>query len=96
MDDIKWVELSIFIAFFVLVTVLGFVAAGWRRAKLDHLDEWGLGGRKFGGWVTWFLIGGDLYTAYTFIAIPALVFSVGAIGFFAVPYTIVVYRKTRG
>src|SRR3954471_7172841 len=91
MDDIKWVELSIFIAFFVLVTVLGFVAARWRRAKLDHLDEWGLGGRKFGGWVTWFLIGGDLYTAYTFIAIPALVFSVGAIGFFAVPYTIVVY-----
>src|SRR4051794_7170936 len=91
MHDVKWLELAIFIFFFALVTVIGFVAARWRRAKLDHLDEWGLGGRRFGGWVTWFLLGGDLYTAYTFVAIPALVFGVGALGFFAVPYTIVLY-----
>ena len=71
--------------------MLGFVAARWRRAELDHLDEWGLGGRKFGTVVTWFLLGGDLYTAYTFIAVPALVFGAGAIGFFALPYTIMVY-----
>jgi SSS family solute:Na+ symporter len=56
-----------------------------------HLDEWGLGGRGFGTFVTWFLLGGDLYTAYTFIAVPALVFGVGATGFFAVPYTIIVF-----
>ncbi|MEA2137715.1 MAG: solute:Na+ symporter, family [Solirubrobacteraceae bacterium] len=83
--------LTIFVALFALVTVLGFVAARWRPAKLDHLDEWGLGGRRFGTLVTWFLLGGDLYTAYTFIAVPALVFGAGAIGFFALPYTIVVY-----
>jgi SSS family solute:Na+ symporter len=88
---VNGVELAIFIFFFLLVAVLGFAAARWRRAKLDHLDEWGLGGRNFGGWVTWFLIGGDLYTAYTFVAVPALVFGLGAVGFFAVPYTIVVY-----
>src|SRR5947199_3975556 len=89
---IKTVELVIFIALFALVTVLGFVAARWRRAAtLDHLDEWGLGGRNFGGWITWFLIGGDLYTAYTFVAVPALLYGAGALGFFAVPYTIVVY-----
>src|SRR5688572_22153440 len=41
--------------------------------------------------VTWFLLGGDLYTAYTFIAVPALVYGVGAMGFFAVPYTILIY-----
>ena len=71
---------------------MGFVAARWRRADdLEHLDEWGLGGRNFGAWITWFLLGGDLYTAYTFVAVPALVFGAGAIGFFAVPYTIVVY-----
>ena len=56
-----------------------------------HLDEWGLGGRSFGSWVTWFLVGGDLYTAYTFVAVPALLFGAGAVGFFAVPYTIIVY-----
>jgi solute:Na+ symporter, SSS family len=41
--------------------------------------------------ITWFLVGGDLYTAYTFIAVPALAFGVGAVAFFAVPYTIVIY-----
>jgi SSS family solute:Na+ symporter len=86
------VEFGIVIALFVLVTGIGFVAARWRRAgTLHHLDEWGLGGRSFGTWVTWFLVGGDLYTAYTFVAVPALVFGVGALGFFAVPYTIVAY-----
>lgn len=83
--------LAIFVVLFALVSVLGFVAARWRRAQLDHLDEWGLGGRRFGTLVTWFLLGGDLYTAYTFIAVPALVFGAGAIGFFALPYTIMVY-----
>ena len=63
----------------------------WRRGDLDLLHEWGLGGRRFGTLVTWFLIGGDLYTAYTFIAVPALAFGAGAIAFFAVPYTIVIY-----
>jgi solute:Na+ symporter, SSS family len=92
MGDIRTTELVIFILLFALVTVLGFVAARWRRAaSLEHLDEWGLGGRNFGAWVTWFLIGGDLYTAYTFVAVPALIFGAGASGFFAVPYTIVTY-----
>ena len=30
----------------------------------------GLGGRRFGMVVSWFLIGGDLYTAYTFYRSP--------------------------
>src|SRR5205814_10690451 len=74
------------------VTVVGFAAVRWRRTQsLAHLDEWGLGGRSFGSFVTWFLLGGDLYTAYTFVAIPALMYGAGALGFFAVPYTIIVY-----
>ncbi|GLY14377.1 solute:Na+ symporter, SSS family protein [Kineosporia sp. NBRC 101677] len=86
------VEIVVFVLLFTLVSVMGFVAARWRRAEsLDHLDEWGLGGRNFGAWITWFLLGGDLYTAYTFVAVPALVFSAGAIGFYAVPYTILIY-----
>jgi SSS family solute:Na+ symporter len=81
----------VFVALFLFVTWLGFVAARWRKADLNLLHEWGLGGRRFGTMVTWFLLGGDLYTAYTFIAVPALVFGKGAMGFFAVPYTIMIY-----
>ncbi|NNG39251.1 sodium:solute symporter [Flexivirga sp. ID2601S] len=85
--------LIVLIAIFLVVTVLGFMASRWRRAaSLDSLDEWGLGGRSFGTWITWFLLGGDLYTAYTFVAVPAAMFGAGAVsGFFAVPYTIIVY-----
>jgi len=93
-DNINWTALSVFIFFFALVTVIGFLASRWQRGgahKGAHLDEWGLGGRNFGAWITWFLVGGDFYTAYTVIAVPALVYAVGAYGFFALPYTILVY-----
>jgi solute:Na+ symporter, SSS family len=89
---INWTALSVFIFFFALVTVMGFLASRWQRGSGEaHLDEWGLGGRRFGTWITWFLVGGDFYTAYTVIAVPALVYAVGAYGFFALPYTILVY-----
>ncbi len=83
--------LAVFIILFAFVTVLGFMAARWKAGDLSHIMEWGLGGRQFSTFVTWFLLGGDLYTAYTFIAVPALAFGAGALAFFAVPYTIVVY-----
>src|SRR4051812_13872728 len=91
--DINWTALGVFVFFFALVTVMGFWASRWNRSKTEgaHLDEWGLGGRSFGTWITWFLVGGDFYTAYTVIAVPALVYAVGAYGFFALPYTILVY-----
>ena len=87
----NWTAIIVFVLLFGFVTILGFVAANWRRGDLDQLHEWGLGGRRFGSIVIWFLLGGDVYTAYTFIAVPALVFGAGAIGFFALPYTIIVY-----
>ena len=87
----NWPALIVFIALFAFVTILGFVAARWRPGDLTLLNEWGLGGRQFGTFVTWFLLGGDLYTAYTFIAVPSLVYGAGALGFFAVPYTIIAY-----
>src|SRR3954464_14643984 len=85
------VAVSIFIFLFLVVTVMGFAAARWRKADLASLDEWGLGGRGFGTFIAWFLIGGALYTAYPFIAVPATMYAGSAVGFFAVPYTIVVY-----
>jgi SSS family solute:Na+ symporter len=89
---VNGIALGVFVFFFIAVTVVGFMATRWRRADIsESLDEWGLGGRSFGTWVTWFLLGGDLYTAYTFVAVPAAIYAAGAAGFFAVPYTILVY-----
>jgi SSS family solute:Na+ symporter len=89
--QVNGIALVVFVLLFGFITWLGFAAARWRRGDLDQLHEWGLGGRRFGTVVTWFLVGGDIYTAYTFIAVPALAFGTGAVAFFAVPYTILIY-----
>jgi SSS family solute:Na+ symporter len=93
MSNVNAVTFTIVVVLFLVVTLVGFAAARWRRAEdMLHLNEWGLGGRSFGTFVAWFLLGGDLYTAYTFIAVPAAVFGAGAVtGFFAVAYTIIVF-----
>lgn len=94
---VDWVALSFLAAFFLIAAAVGFAARQWRRgrhasATWYDLDEWGLGGRGFGTVSLFFLLGGDLYTAYAFVAVPAAMFATGAVsGFFAVPYTIVVY-----
>jgi solute:Na+ symporter, SSS family len=88
---IHWEVVTIFVVLCLAVTVIGFLAARWHLADLNLIDEWGLAGRRFGTVVTWFLLGGDLYTAYTFVAVPALVFGTGAYGLFALPYTIILY-----
>jgi solute:Na+ symporter, SSS family len=92
-EGVDVVALTVVVLLFGVVTVMGFLAARWRSGHtMASLDEWGLGGRGFGTFVTWFLLGGDLYTAYTFVAVPAAMFATGAVaGFFAVPYTIVLY-----
>src|SRR5215472_6372081 len=91
MSMVRWDMLSIFIVVFAGVTILAFGAARWRQGDLNRLQEWGLAGRRFGTIVTWLLLGGDIYTAYTLIALPGLVFAVGAMGFYAIPYATLAY-----
>ncbi|HEV2376758.1 MAG TPA: sodium:solute symporter [Streptosporangiaceae bacterium] len=85
-------EFCIVILGFMLVIGVGVAASRWRRPEtMLALEEWGLGGRAFGNGVIFFLLGGDLYTAYTFVAIPALVYGVGAQGFFVVAFAVIAY-----
>jgi SSS family solute:Na+ symporter len=91
-SHVHTVPFTILVVLFLAVTVIGFGAARWRPGEDPmHLNEWGLGGRGFGTFISWFLLGGDIYTAYTLIAVPALVYAVGAAGFYALAYQIVVY-----
>jgi SSS family solute:Na+ symporter len=88
---INWEMLGVFIVVFTAVSILAFRAARWRPGDLNRLQEWGLAGRRFGTLASWFLLGGDVYTAYSFIAVPGLVFASGALGFFAIPYLVLAY-----
>ena len=85
------VTLIVFFVLFLLVAAMGLLGGRWRAGDLSQLTEWGLGGRRFGTVITWFLLGGDLYTAYTFIAVPGALFAGGAAGFFAIPYATLMY-----
>ena len=85
------VALTVFLVLFFATAGLGFYATKMRSVNLSDLGQWGLGGRSFGTLIAWFLLGGDIYTAYTFVAVPALVAGAGATGFFAVPFTILMY-----
>lgn len=92
---IQWPIFLIFMLIFALVAVIGFRAAYWRRgsdssSSDDDLGEWALAGRRLGTIPLWLLMGGNLFTAYTYVAVPALLFSDGAIGFYAIPYTALV------
>ncbi len=42
--------------------------------------------KKLGTLLVFFLVGADLYTAYSFVAVPSSVFAKGALYFFAIPY----------
>jgi solute:Na+ symporter, SSS family len=91
-NHINAVAFTIVLVCFLIVTVAGFAASRWRPAEdLLNLHQWGLGGRGFGAFISWFLLGGDIYTAYTFIAVPALVYATGAAGFYALSYSIMVF-----
>lgn len=86
MDANNIAMIAVFIALFVVFVILGFWASRWRRGDLSELGEWALAGRRLGVYLAWFLVGADLYTAYTFIAIPSALFAKGSVYFFAVPY----------
>jgi solute:Na+ symporter, SSS family len=91
-SHVNVITFTIVVVLFLVVTGVGFAAVRWRRTEdMLHLNEWGLGGRGFGTFISWFMLGGDVYTAYTYIAVPAVIFASGSIGFFAVSYTIMVY-----
>ncbi|QGR20383.1 sodium:solute symporter family protein [Stygiolobus azoricus] len=84
--NVDGITLATFIILFAIFTFLGFYGAKWRKGDLSRLDEWGLGGRRLGWLIVWFLLGADLYTAYTFIAVPSAFLAKGAIYWFAIPY----------
>lgn len=72
------------------VVLIGFLS-GRDKSNRSSVEEWSVGGRKFGTLLVWFLIGADLYTAYTFLGLTSTAFTAGSLAFFAIPYTIIAY-----
>ena len=75
-----------FVGLFILFIGLGFYGKYWRKGDVNNVHEWSLAGRKLGTLLVFFLVGADIYTAYSFVAVPSGVFAKGALYFFAIPY----------
>lgn len=76
---------------FAVFVFLGFYGSRWRKGDLNQLSEWALAGRRLGTFLAFFLVGADVYTAYTFVAVPSGVFASGSLYFFAVPYVAITF-----
>lgn len=83
--------ITVFVSLFIGFIALGFYGKYWRKGDLNHVHEWALAGRKLGTTLVFFLIGADLYTAYSFVAIPSGMFAKGSLYFFAIPYVMMTF-----
>ena len=90
--EVNTVELSVFVFLFGLVSVLGFVAARWRRAAVARPPR-RVGPRRAQLRPLGHLVPGRRRPLHRLHVRrrPALLFGAGALGFFAVPYTVIVY-----
>jgi solute:Na+ symporter, SSS family len=78
------IPFAVLFAFFI---ALGFYGKYWRRGNLNDPNEWSLAGRKLGTTLVFFLIGADIYSAYSFVAVPSGVFAKGSLYFLSFPLT---------
>jgi SSS family solute:Na+ symporter len=72
------------------VVLIGFLAGRNKEAR-SSVEEWSVGGRRLGSLLVWFLIGADVYTAYTFLGLTSSAYKGGSIAFFATPYVVLAY-----
>ena len=88
---LDFVSIVVFVILFIFFVFLGFYGSKWRKGDLTKLKEWGMAGSRLGTTLGWFLLGADIYTAYTFIAVPSSLFAKGSVFFYAAPYVIITY-----
>ncbi|KOO42883.1 sodium:solute symporter family protein [Priestia koreensis] len=74
----------------LVVIAIGFLA-GRDKASRSSVEEWSVGGRRFGGLLVWLLVGADLYTAYTFLGLTSTAYTGGSLAFFAIPYSVLAF-----
>jgi SSS family solute:Na+ symporter len=67
----------------VLSAVLGAAVYGQRRAGSKGIEDWAIGGRRFGTIIFWFLNAGEIYTTFAVLGISGFAWSFGAPAFLA-------------
>lgn len=80
--------LIIILTVVVLSSLVGMLAG--RRVKMN-LEMWTVGGRRFGLFVVWLLMAGEIYTTFTFLGASGWAYSRGAPTFYILIYGALAY-----
>lgn len=67
----------------VLGTMLGALWYGQSRSRARSMDEWAVGGRRFGTWIFWFVNAGEIYTTFAVLGISGYAWAFGAPAYIA-------------
>ncbi|MGA2083508.1 MAG: sodium:solute symporter family protein [Holophaga sp.] len=79
--------------FFIALFILGSCAVGLipgMKAKLSF-EQWAVGGRNFGRGLNWFILAGEIYTAFAFLGGSGWAYSRGGPVFYALGYGCLAY-----
>lgn len=69
--------LIILFAFIIGISILGAIP-GLKDRKMSA-ENWAVGGRNFGRWLNWFIMCGEVYTAFAFLGASGWAYARGAL-----------------
>jgi SSS family solute:Na+ symporter len=81
-------SLAILLAFFVIAIALGLYA---RRGHTMTLEQWSVGGRRFGSLFVFLLMAGEIYTTFTFLGGSGWAYGKGAPALYILCYLTLAY-----
>jgi len=84
----SYVALSLIFGMVILCSLIG-LSAGW-KVKMN-LEQWTVGGRRFGSLFIWLLMAGEIYTTFAFLGAAGWAYSRGAPTFYILCYGAIAY-----
>ncbi|TBW33798.1 sodium:solute symporter family protein [Siculibacillus lacustris] len=82
------IALAIIFVFVVGATVIGLIPGSKKKLSVE---EWAVGGRNFGRWLSWFILAGEIYTAFAFLGGSGWAYSRGGPTFYILGYGALAY-----
>lgn len=80
--------LIIIFVFVVGATIVGMIPG--MKQKMN-LEQWAVGGRSFGRWLNWFVMAGEIYTAFAFLGASGWAYARGGPTFYILGYGALAY-----
>lgn len=81
-------SLVVIFAFVIGATVIGMIPG--MKQKMT-LEQWAVGGRNFGRWLNWFIMAGEIYTAFAFLGASGWAYARGGPTFYILGYGALAY-----